>query len=201
VNNIHAMNHLLRSVKKSEELRKHYTEQVGEDADPNLLYYCSGAANFVVNYLTGDKKLYLRANAAGANPKHLLAGQRLLNGTTAAELLKPIKASGGPYFGYLISNPLAAQGTGHECVFARTADQRAFYQANYSSPSESFTLALELNANKREWNWPDMSEAQFDEFFVGLTDPQWGRKLFPYKTPPVEWKLTVMGFNGANLYP
>jgi hypothetical protein len=157
------------------------------DPEFQVLNYCSEAAHFVIGYLTGTPALYMTMCNQG--------NQRDLTSATAPALLEKILTLRGPYIVLL-----NATGNGaHECVFVRTGDQWAFYQANYTNAQENFTLVPKLNHRMRNWNFNDMSKVQFESLFTGLTKAEYSAKLFPYSDPMTQWKLAVFSFEGTNL--
>jgi hypothetical protein len=155
------------------------------ETERDALDYCSGATQFVIGYLTGNPGLYIRAQSAAA--------RKALNSTTAKTLLPKFSGPGVLRIGYL----LAQGGLGHECVFAGSGNQWAFYQANNGDASQSFTLAPSLNPMKRNWCVNDMNRDQFEDFFVGLTNPAYSARLFP--VPMSTWSLAGFSATGQNL--
>ncbi|HEV7912124.1 MAG TPA: hypothetical protein VGP22_00035, partial [Albitalea sp.] len=191
--NINALNRLLQSVKTAEELAEAYNgvmpglaDASGRETARDALDYCSGATTFVVGYLTGSAGLYTQMATA--------MNSRNLDAKNSAERFKSFKDNKGSYVGLLVANAFS-----HECVFAKTGEQWAFYQANRTKAKENFTLAPKLNPEGRNWCINDMSQPQFVDFFASLTDAGRAARLFPYAAPPVSWKLSVYSFAGANL--
>jgi hypothetical protein len=197
MSNVNALNTFLRSVETPSELVAEYRKrcplvfevQGKGDAERDALNYCSGAAQFVMQFLTNANALYPRLQTPGL--------ARKLDSTTASSLLSRVSGSGATRIGYLISDGQGAEG--HECVFAGSGNQWAFYQANVNgTPDQRFTLAPKLNPMQRNWNVFDMGDRQFAEFFVGLTNPGYSAKLF--RTPITRWTLAAVTANGQNLF-
>jgi hypothetical protein len=191
VRNINSLNSMLRNIRTPQDLVARYAEVAPRLVNPESpglgdLFYCSGAAIFVINYLTRDNNLL--------NTMVQRANQRVLKASTAENLFNVLKKSHEPYLGYLVWEQ-----TSHECVLVHTGSQWAFYQANHSSEEENFTLAPHLNRQHRNWCLNDMNARQFEQFFRGLTKAESSRKYFPYKEPPEEWVLAAYTFQGVNL--
>lgn len=195
MSNLNSLNTLLRSMDTPEKLINEYRrlcpsvlvpEKKG-DTDRDALNYCSGATQFVMSYLTGSGRLYGQVQSAGV--------QKMLDGTSAAALLAKFSGPGGLRIGYLLRH---GGGLGHECVFAGSGGQWAFYQANVNGgASKRYTLAPKLNPMQRNWCINDMSERQFAEFFMGLTTDGYSTRLFG--SPMNKWKLCVFSVTGQNL--
>jgi hypothetical protein len=195
--NINSLNTLLQTVGKAEQLIAEYLKvcplvisevKAPNETDRNALDYCSGAADFVISYLTGSKSLYVDAQS--------LARRKPLNGETAKGLLAKFTGNGNLQFGYLLAAGKVV--LGHECVFVGSGNQWAFYQANENGgPNQRFTLAPKLNPMGKNWCLNDMSRSQFENFFVGLTNSSYSARLF--SPPIVEWEISGFSATGQNL--
>ncbi|HEX3396374.1 MAG TPA: hypothetical protein VHS76_06700 [Steroidobacteraceae bacterium] len=194
MSNIHSLNTVLRSADSTEKLVAEYRKicplvlepsKAGE-TERDALNYCSGAAEFVMGYLTGSGRLYLQAQSSSM--------RKDLNSSTADAILKKFAGQGSLRIGYLIDGG----NLGHECVFAGSGSQWAFYQANANgSQGERFTLAPKLNPMNKNWCINNMSEAQFAEFFVGLTNSGYSARLF--RVPMNKWSIGGFSTSGQNL--
>lgn len=191
IRNINSLNFLLRRVRTTQDLVSAYDEHTpgvintASSLSPReQLNSCGGAAQFVVNYLTGSRTVF------DLTERH----QTRFNLNTVAELYARFEHHPGPYVGVLNALSLS-----HVCVFTRTGTQWAFYQANHTVPRENFTLAPYLNPGLTNWCINDMDQAQFRSLFFGLTTRGYVERIFPYKKPPIDWMLSVFSFSGQDL--
>jgi hypothetical protein len=209
---IHSLNLLLRKIDTHQKLIDAYREACpdaltnyaggplkSEDELRHALDYCSGAAKFVIGYLTGSNDLF-----KGLYEKMSKAA-RELNGETAEGFLNQIKTSQATYYIGLLNAKDGGEGDGHECVFVRTGFSWAFYQANGAGnfgSGKNFTLAPKLNPQRRNWCINDMGEKMFDRFFMSLTNAVYCGKLFSFcRQELTRWRLSVFSFYEVNLIP
>lgn len=200
MSNINALNTLLRNADTADKLVDEYRRVCPDVLSENLsgvknvsserasINVCTGAAEFVVTVLSGNKSLYdqMERNDGLRKP---------LNKGTAQALFPKVNGNGGLRIGLLDQ----AEGElSHQCVFAGSGNQWAFYQANTNGGEGArFTLAPKLNPQGRNWCINDMSANAFADFFVGLTDPGYGIRLFnPSMT---SWHLKCFNTSGQNL--
>ena len=192
--NMNSLNTLLAGVVSAETLIEQYRKvcpralegNVPGETERDALNYCSGAAEFVMGYLTGSGRLYSQAQS--------MSLRQVLDYKTADAMLKKFTAPGGLKFGLLVN----AGGMSHECVFMGSGSQWAFYQANANgSNSQKFTLAPKLNPSGRNWCINNMSATQFAQFFVGLTDAGYSTQLFRRKMD--KWSIAGLSAGGQNL--
>src|SRR5262245_57675704 len=113
--NIHSLNHLLSNISTAQQLIDAYKREVGprsgrldkgSEVTRDDLNYCSGAAAFVITYLTERKDLYSKMEEE--------IYKEPLHNKTVAELFVQVKAILVPYVGLL-----NAQSYSHVCVLAR----------------------------------------------------------------------------------
>ena len=192
--NMNSLNTLLAGVVSAETLIEQYRKvcpralegNVPGETERDALNYCSGAAEFVMGYLTGSGRLYSQAQS--------MSLRQVLDYKTADAMLKKFTAPGSLKFGLLVN----AGGMSHECVFMGSGSQWAFYQANANgSNSQKFTLAPKLNPSGRNWCINNMSATQFAQFFVGLTDAGYSTQLFRRKMD--KWSIAGLSAGGQNL--
>jgi len=192
--NMNSLNTLLAGVVSAETLVEQYRKVCPRALEPNLpgetdrdaLNYCSGAAEFVMGYLTGSGRLYSQGQS--------MSVRQVLNKNTADAMLKKFTGPGSLKFGLLVN----AGGMSHECVFTGSGGQWAFYQANANgSKSQKFTLAPKLNPSGRNWCINNMSATQFAQFFVGLTEPGYSTQLFRKQMD--KWSIAGLSAGGQNI--
>jgi len=192
--NMNSLNTLLAGVVSAETLIEQYRKVCPKALEPNLpgeterdaLNYCSGAAEFVMGYLTGSGRLY--------NQSQSMSVRQVLSSKTADAMLTKFTGPGSLKFGLLVNDG----GMSHECVFMGSGSQWAFYQANENgSKSQRFTLAPKLNPEGRNWCINNMSATQFAQFFKGLTEPGYSTQLF--RRQMVKWQIAGLSAGGQNL--
>jgi hypothetical protein len=192
--NINSLNTLLARVVSAETLIEEYRRvcpnvlvpSLPGETDRDALNYCSGAAEFVMGYLTGSGHLYSKCQS--------MSTRQVLDRKTANVMLKKFTGPGSLRFGLIVN----AGAMSHECVFMGSGSQWAFYQANENgSKSERFTLAPKLNPMGRNWCINNMSETQFAQFFVGLTDVGYSTRLFRRQMD--KWSIAGLSAGGQNL--
>ena len=192
--NMNSLNTLLAGVVSPETLIEQYRKVCPKALEPSLpgeterdaLDYCSGAAEFVMGYLTGSGRLYSQAQS--------MSVRQVLSSKTADAMLEKFTGPGSLKFGLLVN----AEGLSHECVFMGSGSQWAFYQANRNgSKSQRFTLAPKLNPSGRNWCINNMSATQFAQFFVGLTEAGYSTQLF--RRQMNKWSIAGLSAGGQNI--
>jgi len=117
--NMNSLNSLLAGVVSAETLIEQYRKVCPLALEPSLpgeterdaLNYCSGAAEFVMGYLTGSGRLYSQAQS--------MSVRKVLDSNTADAMLKKFTGAGHLKFGLLVN----AGRMSHECVFVGSGSQ------------------------------------------------------------------------------
>jgi hypothetical protein len=195
MSNLNALNSFLKTIDSAGPLIAEYEKRCpdvlkearfGGETERDALNYCSGAAEFVAHFLTGN----------GAMHDKLIAdsNQKALTAKTAAGLLAQVKGSGALRIGYLVHTG----GLSHNCIFAGAGNQWGFYQANINGGSREkhFTLVPQLNPLGKNWCLNDMDERRFEEFFMSVVG---SGPLRLFADPMTAWKIAAYSSTGQNL--